>query len=205
MRRVFYVLTSTALMAAIPAAMAQQRPGNRGSTTRSKKAATNSMVNRMMAFDANKDGKLTRDEVTDERLQRLFDRADADHDGTVTRKELTAMAAREPAGGRGGFGPGGPGGPPRPGEVLPSFLRDRLEVTPEQSKQLEALQKDVDTRLAQILTADQKQQLEEMRNRGPGGFGPPPGGFGPGGPPPGGFGPGGPPPGGFGPGGPPEE
>lgn len=183
MRRVFYVLTSTALMAAIPAAMAQQRPGNRGSTARSKKAATNSMVNRMMAFDANKDGKLTRDEVTDERLQRLFDRADADHDGTVTRKELTAMAAREPAGGRGGFGPGGPGGPPRPGEVLPSFLRDRLEVTPEQSKQLEALQKDVDTRLAQILTAEQKQQLEEMRNRGPGGFGPPPGGFGPGGPP----------------------
>ena len=193
MRRVFYVLTSTALMAAIPAAMAQQRPGNRGSTARSKKAATNSMVNRMMAFDANKDGKLTRDEVTDERLQRLFDRADADHDGTVTRKDLTAMAAREPAGGRGGFGPGGPGGPPRPGEVLPSFLRDRLELTPEQSKQLEALQKDVDTRLAQILTADQKQQLVEMRNRGPGGFGPPPGGFGPGGPPPGGFGPGGPP------------
>ncbi len=183
MRRVFYVLTIAALMAAIPAAMAQQRPGNRGSTARSRKTAANSMVNRMMAFDANKDGKLTKEEVTDERLQRLFDRADADHDGTVTRKELTAMAAREPGGGRGGFGPGGPGGPPRPGEVLPSFLRDRLELTTEQSKQVEALQKDVDARLAQILTADQKAQLEEMRNRGPGGFGPPPGGFGPGGSP----------------------
>ncbi len=198
MRRILYVLTSALLMAAIPAAMAQQRHGNRGSTARSKKTAANSMVNRMMAFDANKDGKLTKEEVTDERLQRLFDRADADHDGIVTRKELTAMAARETAGGRGGFGPGGPGGPPRPGEVLPSFLRERLELTAEQSKQVEALQKDVDTRLAQILTADQKAQLEEMRNRGPGGFGP-------GGPPPGGFGPGGPPPGGFGPGGPPEE
>ena len=28
-----------------------------------------------MQFDENKDGKLTKDEVTDQRLQRLFDRA----------------------------------------------------------------------------------------------------------------------------------
>ncbi len=161
----------------------------------------------MMAFDENKDGKLTKDEVTDARLQRLFDRADADHDGTVTRQELTALAAREPAGGRGGFGgpgggggpggfgpppggggPGGPGGfrggPPRPGEVLPAMFRDRLELTPEQTQQVDALQKDVDARLEKILTADQKAQLQQMRQRGPGGFGPPPGGPGGDGPPP---------------------
>lgn len=195
MRRMLSLLTTCALMAAIPAAMAQQRSGNRSSTARTKKSSANAMVNRMMALDANKDGKLTKDEITDERFQRLFDRADANHDGSVTRKELTALAARESAASRRGFGPGGsggpggPGGPPRPGEVLPSFLRNRLELTPEQSKQVEALQKDVDARLAQILTADQKQQLQEMQNRGPGGFGPPPGGFSPGGP--GGFGPGG--------------
>jgi hypothetical protein len=72
------------------------------------------------------------------------------------------------------------------------MLRDRLDLTAEQSQQVDALQKDVDAKLAKILSADQMKQLQEMRNRGPGGFGPPPGGFGPGGPPPGG-------PGGFGP------
>ena len=169
----------------------------------------------MTAFDANKDGKLSKDEVTDDRLKKLFDRADADKDGVVTKDELSALFAKgqpagggggpggaggfpggfgPPGGGPGGFpgGPGGPGGfggPPRPGQVLPDFLQGMLQLNDEQKKQVEALQKDVDTKLDKILTADQKKQLAEMRQRGPGGFGPP-GGF-PGGPPPGG--PGGPP------------
>ena len=93
-----------------------------------------------MAFDENKDGKLTKAEVTDERLHRLFDRADANHDGVVTKQELTALAGpragRRPgrlrrSGGPGGGsgrsgGPGGPVrlGPPRPGQILPAMLRD---------------------------------------------------------------------------------
>ena len=81
-------------------------------------AGADDLVARMMAFDQDKDGKLTRAEVTDERLVRLFDRADADKDGIVTKDELTALAAREAGrataavrrlGGPGG-GPGGPGG-----------------------------------------------------------------------------------------------
>ena len=32
------------------------------------------LVVRMMAFDKKNDGKLTKDEITDERLKRLFDR-----------------------------------------------------------------------------------------------------------------------------------
>jgi hypothetical protein len=76
-------------------------------------------------------------------------------------------------------------GRPRPGEILPRFLRDRLELTADQEKQIEALQKDVDARLAKILTDEQRQQLKALRERGPGGFGPP---GGPGGPPGGGDG-----------------
>ena len=82
------------------------------------------------------------------------------------------------------------------------MLRRRLSLTADQEKQVDALQKEVDAKLDKILNAEQKQQLKQMRERGPGGFGPggpPPGGFGPGGPPPGGFGPGGPPPDGDGP------
>jgi hypothetical protein len=211
MKRLACVMTTCGLMAAIPLAMAQPPGGGRGPGA--NMSGADGLVSRLMQFDANKDGKLTKAEVTDERLQRLFDRADADHDGIVTKQELTALAAREPAGGRGGFGgpggfgppgfggPGGPGGfrPPRPGEILPAMLRGRLELTPEQIKQVDALQQEVDAKLAKILNEEQNRQLKEMRERGPfgpGGFGPPGGpggrGRGPGGP--GGFGspPGGP-------------
>ncbi|HEY1860829.1 MAG TPA: hypothetical protein VGG61_10770, partial [Gemmataceae bacterium] len=169
------------------------------------------------AFNKKKDGKLTKDEVTDERLHRLFDMADANKDGVVTKEELIALAAKldeefgrgggfdgpggrgpggpgGPGGGPGGppggpggggpRGPGGPGGAPQPGQVLPPFLQDSLKLTADQKKQVEDLQKDVDSRLAKILTDDQKKQLKEMRDRGPdrgpGGFGPPPGGRPPG-------------------------
>ena len=172
-----------------------------------------------MRYDKNKDGKLLKSEVTDQRLRRLFDQADLDKDGTLTKEELAAFAAKEQTksragsrgGGPGGFGPdgdgpggdgpppgfgppgGGPGGrgmgPPQPGQILPRFLRDRLELSAQQEKQIQELQKEVDAKLAKILTDGQKQQLKEMRERGPGGFGPPGGPGGPpGGPPPDGSG-----------------
>ena len=59
-----------------------------------KAAAADALVSRMMAFDKNKDGKLTRDEITDTRLERMFDRADANHDGVVTREEFVTWAAK---------------------------------------------------------------------------------------------------------------
>src|SRR3954469_24791844 len=106
--------------------MAQRPEGGLGGD------AVDDLLVRMMAFDQDKDGKLIKSEITDERLLRLFDRADADKDGTVTKEELIALATREAPSSRGGFpggpggpggGPGGPGGPRmggggRPGEVL---------------------------------------------------------------------------------------
>ncbi len=59
-----------------------------------------------------------------------------------------------------GFGPGfGPGGPPRPGQVLPMFVQDMLKFTPEQKQRLKELQTDVDRRLKEILTDEQKKKL----------------------------------------------
>ena len=127
----------------------------------------------MMAFDKNKDGKLTKEEVTDERLHRLFDQADANKDGVVTKEELMALAAKldeesrrraaaaAAAARRAGRprrrGPGGPGGrgrfgPPQPGQILPPFLQEQLKLTADQKKQLDALQKEVDAKLDKILT-----------------------------------------------------
>jgi Spy/CpxP family protein refolding chaperone len=65
---------------------------------------------------------------------------------------------------------------------MPSFLQERLNLTAEQKRKLDDLQKEVDSKLARLLTDEQKKQLEEMRQGfGPGGRGGPPGG--PGGPP----------------------
>lgn len=168
-----------------------------------KSADVDDLVSRMMAFDKDKDGKLTKAEVTDERLLRLFGRADSDSDGAVTKAELTALAEKEhvedrggPGGGPGGPPGGGPGGP-RPGEILAPMFKQRLGLSAEQERQLDGLQKEVDERLAKILNDEQKAQLKQMRERGPGRFGPPgggrPGGGPPGGGPPGADG-GGPPP-----------
>jgi hypothetical protein len=208
------ILFTVGCVVALASPAAAQPPGGRAPDKDKKDYSNAPLVVRMMAFDKNKDGKLTKDEVTDPRLHALFDRADANKDGVVTKEELMALAAREdegPAGGPGagprgpggpgGFGPGGPGGlggpggpggfgpggrggprgfggaPPRPGQVLPPFLQERLNLSADQKKQLEQLQKEVDDQLGKILTEEQKQQLKEMQRgfgRGPGG--PPPGG-----------------------------
>ncbi|MDB5175007.1 MAG: hypothetical protein JWN51_3780 [Phycisphaerales bacterium] len=217
------ILGSTAVTSHALAQSAGAKPDNAPANAQAKDYSNSSVVTRMMAFDKKKDGRITRDEVTDNRLLRLFDQADANKDGVVTKEELTALAAkleadtpqrdgrgRPPAGGK-DFGPGGPGGPPngpddrgpggpdgaggpggppggrpprgfggppRPGQVLPPFLRDRLNLTADQAKQVDDLQKEVDAKLAKILTQEQNQQLKEMGNRGPGGPGGPGGGRG---------------------------
>jgi hypothetical protein len=146
-------------------------------------AQQGSFVDRMMAFDKNGDGKLTRAEITDERLISLFERADANRDGVVTKEELEALYAKESAamqpgpgggpdggpGGGPGFGRGGRGGfgPPQSGQVLPVFMMERLNLTVDQRARIQALQKDVDARLDSILTAEQKQMMKQ-------GGGPPP-------------------------------
>jgi hypothetical protein len=75
---------------------------------------------RIMAFDKNKDGKITRDELPD-RMQHLFEPGDTNKDGALDRDEIRKLAARQPAGGDVGFGAGpvrigaGPGPGPRGG------------------------------------------------------------------------------------------
>lgn len=52
--------------------------------------ASHEMVRRLMEFDKNTDGKLAKDEMP-ERLQAMFERGDADHDGFLTREEIKKM------------------------------------------------------------------------------------------------------------------
>ena len=119
------------------------------------------MLQQIMSLDTNGDGALTPAEVTDPRLQQMLKQADTDSSGSVTRDELVAAMSNQGGGPRGGGGPGGggQGGPPRPGEILPGFMQDQLQLTNSQRQQLATLQTQVDAQLAQILTAQQIQQL----------------------------------------------
>lgn len=83
-----------------------------------------------------------------------------------------------PGDGRGGR-QGGPGF--ELGRVIPPPMRQMLELSEEQITQLDKLEKELKEKLNKLLTDDQKKQLANMRQRGPGG----PGG-GPDGPPDGG-------------------
>jgi hypothetical protein len=79
---------------------------------------------------------------------------------------------------KGGFPPPGfgPGGSP-PNQVLPGFLRGTLGLSPEQDKEIDALQKTVDKTLNETLSDAQRKTLRERSVPGPGGFAgfPPPG------------------------------
>lgn len=72
-------------------------------------------------------------------------------------------------------GPGGrEGGPPpfKLGAILPPHVRDNIELSPQQQKELEAIEAEVKAKLEKILTADQRKKAETLRPMPP----PPPGG-----------------------------
>ncbi|TWU54361.1 hypothetical protein Poly51_30780 [Rubripirellula tenax] len=138
-----------------------------------------------------------------EMMSQLFDQADANRDGSLTKAELQSAMESEAGNQRGGFQrggnqqrPGGPppqdgeqmgrqhggehggqhggqhaGAPPRPGQVLPDFMIQTLNLNEKQTKQLAALQADVDKRLAALLTDEQQQQLQNPPMHGPPGQG----------------------------------
>ena len=93
------------------------RPGEGGQGGRP--GNSNEFLDRVMSFDENKDGKLSRKEIP-ERMQRMIERGDANKDGSLDRDELKKMFESF-GGGRGGQGQGGQGGgrPPRDGDRPP--------------------------------------------------------------------------------------
>lgn len=83
--------------------------GGPGGERGGRSAGAGGMMDRIMSQDKNQDGKLSKDEV-DERMLPMFDRLDANSDGSIDKSEIEAAAARM-GGSRGGRGgPGGPGG-----------------------------------------------------------------------------------------------
>jgi hypothetical protein len=202
------ILPASLVAAVFLSQISAQQPANKAAAQPAKEKkdySTAPVVVRLMAY-SKKDDVVNRDDVTDERLLRLFDQADTKKEGVVTKEQLMALAAKleaeQPAGrggpggdgpqGRGGpggpggdgrGGPGGPGGrgpggPPQLGVLMPDFVQETLKMTDEQKKKLAELQKETDAKIEKILTDEQKKQYKDMKdNPGRGG----PGGRGPGG------------------------
>lgn len=110
---------------------------------------------------------------TEEQKKKLADlqkEVDGKIEKILTDEQKKQM--KEPRRGFGG-GFGGPGGFrfPRPGEILPASLQERLKMTAEQKKQRDELQKNVDAKLDKLLTDAQKKQLKDMQERFARGFG----------------------------------
>jgi hypothetical protein len=181
--RLAFSITAFTIMLLLAASVTEAQPGGKKGDKGGKGGSetVDEFVAKLMAFNKAKDGKLTKEELTDKRLHALFDRADTNKDGVVTRAELEVLFQKEKLEG-GGFGGGfgdkgdkkgfkGKGGPPQPGVILPSFIQDTLKLTDSQKKQIADLQKEVDGKLDKILTAEQKTQLREMSMQK--GFGPP--------------------------------
>jgi hypothetical protein len=74
-------------------------------------------LDRIMSFDEDKDGKLSRKEIP-ERMQRMLDRGDANKDGALDREELKKMF-EQMQGGQGGRPPQDGNRPARDGDRPP--------------------------------------------------------------------------------------
>lgn len=206
MLRIMLMLALVAGMLGISGVTEAQQEGKKKDNPKAgKEGAPNieQMMERLLSFDKNNDGKLSKDELSDERLSRIFEQADTDKDGLVTKDELKKLletrfsgagrprekkddnepstkgnpAKKEAPEAKSKEGFGGPRGgfrPPRPGEILPSFLQEMLQMTEAQQKDLATIQKEVDAKLEKLLTPEQKKMLQELRERGPAGPGGPP-------------------------------
>jgi hypothetical protein len=185
MRSIERWLTST-LMAALVfagAAVAQPErkvglpplPGEPG------RLGADDVVERIMAFDKNKDGKVTKDELA-ERMHNLITRGDANKDGALDKNEIKKLATAPGGfgfGGRGeiridGPGPGGPflsrsivaGPAPGPGFPGPGAIDgviDDLKLSGKKKDQALAAVKAHEENVRKVLDQSRAELLQTMK------------------------------------------
>jgi Spy/CpxP family protein refolding chaperone len=161
-------------------------PGPGGPGREGRGVPVESLIDRVMSFDKNKDGKVSRDELP-ERMHYLIERGDTNKDGALDREEVKALVdrldrngpARDP-----GPPPPGPGGPP-PGPGALERTLDELKLTDEQKtradrivrahheqvrKVLEQSRQDLLKQMKEVLDQEQFKEFEKaLENQRPGG------------------------------------
>lgn len=129
-------------------------PGRRGRGDAGRRGiSADEIVERIMSFDKNKDGKVTKDELP-ERMQDLITKGDTNKDGALDKEEIKKLAAdlsrdqsfrgfdgRDGPGGdfrRAPFGRGGPPGGFPPGGGLQQRALDELKLSDSKRDRAEA-------------------------------------------------------------------
>lgn len=120
-------------------------------------------IDRVMAFDKNKDGKVTREELP-ERMQDLIERGDTNKDGALDREELKALAEKmdqdRPPRGPGGPPPGrGPNGPGAPERAL-----DQLKLTEAQQTRADEILRANRDEVRKLLDQNRDKLLRQMKD-----------------------------------------
>jgi len=124
--------------------------------------------NRLKLTDDQRKDALTLQKAVADRFDRVLT--------AVQKKQIKSVFAPSD------FRPGGPGpgDNPQPGKIFTGPQQETLKLSAAQKKRVDEIQKDIDAKLATLLTEEQKRQLQTMQQRGPGGGpgrgGPPPGG-----------------------------
>jgi spore coat protein CotH len=83
-------------------------------------------------------------------------------------KRTVSVAAQLAGRSKGFVPPAGFGPPPQPGLIMPPPLQEQLGLTDEQKKRFAELQKEVDRKVQEILTAEQREQFKNLRPARPG-------------------------------------
>lgn len=162
--------------------------GGRGS----RGVTTDQVVERLLSFDKDKDGKITKGELP-ERMQDLIAKGDTNKDGALDKDEIKALAAklqREGFAGPGGRGrgdgfrgrPGGPSGFGPPGAGLERTLGD-LKLSDKKKETAEAAVKayrenvrkltdlaraDLLLKMKDVLSDEEFKKFKEAAERRPG-------------------------------------
>jgi hypothetical protein len=126
------------------------------------------MVERIMAFDKNKDGKVTRDELP-ERMHDLIARGDTNKDGALDRDEIKRLVATLPAAGPGGplvtvgFGVGPVTVGPGPGAPGVEGVVDDLKLSGKKKDQAMAAAKAHQENVRKLMDQARADLLREMK------------------------------------------
>jgi Arylsulfotransferase (ASST) len=129
-------------------------PGGFGSFFRTGQLLTSSEQNRLKLSEEQKNELAALQKDVDGKLEKVLN-----EDQRKQSKGGFAFGGPPP-------GAGGPGAPSRPGQLLPSFLRDALNLSDDQKKQLDAFQKEAEDKFDKLLTEEQKKQFKDPQNIG---------------------------------------
>jgi hypothetical protein len=108
--------------------------------------------------------KLTDEQKKD--LAALQKVVDEQFDKVLTPTQQKQLRSVFAPGGPPPAGPG-PGSPAHPGKIFSAAQEDALKLSPGQKQRLAEIQKDLDARLATLLTGEQQKQLQKMQQQGP--------------------------------------